>query len=212
MIRCYAPGGTHGQVVQIINLQTGSVANTLRLDDRSSTELLTFNFGRSDEGRLVAVGTTSGDVYLWNPMQSEAEKVPGNVAVNSLVFSRDGTYLAIGREDGSISIRDLVTKRTIELAHAHSGPVTGLRFGFGGRWLSSLSFDAVSSLWTVDRLTKLDADLPRQRRIFSGCSPLPMDFLKANESIGKLALAGRSEDRRYRSGRICLCVTTTGRV
>lgn len=94
--------------------------------------------------KILAIGTTSGDLFLWYPKEKAAERIQGISPVTSLAFSRDGNSLAIGREDGSLSVLSLKTKKIMEVSNAHAGAVEALRFGLGGgRWISSLSQDAV---------------------------------------------------------------------
>jgi hypothetical protein len=144
--------GTNGRVVQLFGLETKSILNTLRLD--SSVRQLIFNSGKSDDARVLAIGTTSGDLFLWHPKEKTAERIQGTSPVTSFAFSHDGDSLAIGRENGSLSVVFLSTKKVSEVRNAHASAVSSLRFGFGGRWISSLSQDAVQ-FWDSGDLSKI---------------------------------------------------------
>jgi WD40 repeat protein len=145
---------THGKVIQLLRLENNSVVSTLTLEGSDSVRRLTFNSGRSDEMRILAVGTTSGNVVLWQPKAGVVETIRGSSAVTSLAFSSDGESLAIGRENGGLSMLSLTTKNLSEVGNAHAGAVEDVRFGFGGRWISSLSLDAIQ-FWDSHDLSKV---------------------------------------------------------
>jgi hypothetical protein len=83
-----------------------------------------------------------------------AERIQGSSPVTSLAFSRDGSTLAIGRDDGNMSVLSLRTRNVSEIRNAHASSVEALRFGFGGRWIASLSLDAVE-FWDSGDLSKI---------------------------------------------------------
>ena len=131
--------GTNGRIVQLFSLQTNSIVGTLSLGGSRSVRRLAFNSSRTGEGKIVGIGTTSGDVLLWPTNEKTAERIQGSSPVTSLAFSRDGSTLAIGRENGGVSVLSLKTRKLSEIGSAHASSVEAVRFGFGGRWISSLA-------------------------------------------------------------------------
>lgn len=134
--------GTNGKVVQVYNLETRRI-QTLPLDGSRSVRKLVFNSSKSDDMKALAIGTTSGDTYIWRLKDEPPEKLQGTSPVTALAFNHDGTHLGIGRESGAVSVLSLASKEVLQQGKAHPSAVDGLRFGFGGRWITSLSADAV---------------------------------------------------------------------
>lgn len=146
--------GTNGNAVQLYSFDSHSIANTLQLDDGDHVRQLRFNSATNDQLRTLAVGTTSGSVYLWHPSTNDRKKIAGGSPVASLAFSVDGTSLAIGRDDGTLEVLPLNSQKPIALPHAHAGAITDLRFGGGGRWIASVSRDAVE-FWNASDLHRM---------------------------------------------------------
>src|ERR1051326_6988126 len=87
---------------------------------------------------LLAVGC--GDLRFWD-LQNDTwinllADAPTN-DVRSVVFSPDGNRLALGMENGEVSIWDFVTGRRLRSFHEHSKQINALCFSHHGTWLAS---------------------------------------------------------------------------
>jgi WD40 repeat protein len=73
----------------------------------------------------------------------------GDVYLLSLAYNPAGTLIAIGKEDGSISLMDADTLNILAKFYAHSGPVTSVVFSRDGKALISASQDGVIKVWSI---------------------------------------------------------------
>ncbi|MEV0970650.1 WD40 repeat domain-containing serine/threonine protein kinase [Microtetraspora glauca] len=123
-------------------------------------------FGPSDDGvrsvafspdsRTVATGFSKLGVDLWDattrrrtgrlaPLQGRLDDVV------ALAFSPDGRFLATGGASGSVRVWDVAARLPLGQPYtAHTGQVTALAFGAGGRDLYSLGWDGTLQRYPVD--------------------------------------------------------------
>jgi WD40 repeat protein len=102
-------------------------------------------------GRLAA-GDEAGGVTLWDgaaahrlgdltaaPDPTEPADANGNgstAGVSALVFSHDGTVLAVGAEDGTVRLWDVISRKPIGgPLHVNAGTIKALTFSADGRTL-----------------------------------------------------------------------------
>ena len=86
-----------------------------------------------------------GQVYVWDPATGEAQKLDGSTggdAVQALAFSKDGKTLAVGCNDGTITVWDMKTQ-TLVNRQSLDHEVENLVFHGKNGWL------AVSQLGSV---------------------------------------------------------------
>lgn len=118
------------------------------------------------DGRLLALGESSGEVLLVDTTQLEIvdRLVPEPDAgdgrtgrVLSLAFSPDGRRLAAGFQQGSIHVWSLPSSATDRYAHRHRLPsrttwVSNLAFDSTGRRLASGGGEPLVEVWDLDAL------------------------------------------------------------
>jgi eukaryotic-like serine/threonine-protein kinase len=105
----------------------------------------------SKDSRLLAAGNRVGLVSIWNVSSiteiARLKNHPG-VIVNTLTFSLDGKYLAIGSHDHVIRIASTANADVETVLQGHTSPVTGLLFLSGSKLLSA-SEDGQVRLWSL---------------------------------------------------------------
>jgi WD40 repeat protein/serine/threonine protein kinase len=139
----------------MVDLEDGSFSWQLEGDD-------TFRVARfSQDGQLVAGGTSEGDVFL---VESEGGAVLHRLvghegSVDDVRFSPDGRHLASGAYDGSVRLWDPAEGVERFRLQGHQGVVSDVAFSPDGRILASLSgvpqdspvpSDLTARLWDVE--------------------------------------------------------------
>ncbi len=108
-----------------------------------------------DSGRLALLAE---QVWLFDPYAAgEPDELRANVRGESLAFSPDGRYLAIGDKGGPIHIWDVKRGKRLRTLEGHRGPVCRLAFSADGQTLASAS---LTQPWRgkPDPLMRPDAD------------------------------------------------------
>jgi WD40 repeat protein/predicted Ser/Thr protein kinase len=105
----------------------------------------------SSEGKLAA-GADNGLVYLWEPDGSVAKAVLEHSAgIRVLAWSPDGKRLAVGCDDGSLTIWDVASATKLTLtAPGHAEGITALDWRPDGARLISASWDDTARIWNAD--------------------------------------------------------------
>jgi WD40 repeat protein len=67
----------------------------------------------------------------------------------TLAFSPDGTLLATGESDGTITLWDVKTRQALGILKGHRAAISHLAFSPDGRVLLSSSNDGTLRLWAV---------------------------------------------------------------
>lgn len=166
--RSLAKYNDHGDRVQAVSfsplgktLATASEDGTVKLFDLASGNANTL-FGHSGpiwgmafspDGRSLASrsGTSQGKVEIWNAVTGRMVASLGEQRcspVRSLSISPDGTTLAIGSQDSTVRLWDLVTL-TNSARLAHGSQVGAVSFSPDGTLLASSDKTATVSLWSV---------------------------------------------------------------
>jgi WD40 repeat protein len=145
---------------------------------------------------------------------------PGNPSYsNSLAYSPDSGWLALGGTDGTIKIWDTYQRQSLATINAHTGAITALAFSSDGNQLVSAGADALVRVWHWnDRklLTETTLDAPvsiqalalapdasyvaigteREARLWSQSKPDEMYVLDTGRG-GANAILKFSPDGRY---------------
>jgi len=168
---------------------------TLRINDFSNSKVLkTFsvefnNMDMSIRSKILALSSRSGKVVLINASNVDQtitllsdKKRP----VNSLAFHPKEDILAIGFEDGMVSLYDISKGmdrvRKITDLPGHSSGISSISFNEDGNYLATSSFDGSIQLWDYRNLNNLPLVLadhnaqvwnitfsPDDNYIFAGC-------------------------------------------
>ncbi len=91
--------------------------------------------------------------YLRGSYQRRSLPIVGRrgAPVGSVAFCPDPRLLAIGRQDGTVELWDIVSRRQQRAPEAHAGPVVGAAFSRDGRLLATGSCDGTVKLWSIAR-------------------------------------------------------------
>jgi WD40 repeat protein/serine/threonine protein kinase len=128
---------------------------TVRLWDVSTHALVKvlpgvegYRMAYSKDGRLLAVGTQSGHVHLWDARTyQELADLPHHNRVLGLAFNPSGTRLATGCGDNTIRLWDLATWQEVCELRGHESYVHALSFSPDGTRLASASGDFTVRIW-----------------------------------------------------------------
>ncbi|CAO3570797.1 unnamed protein product [Mortierella alpina] len=118
--------------------------------DLSGTNLRSVWLRQADLSEAHMAGAQFGE---WPFLQEESE-------VNSCAYSPDGKTLAVGLEDGTISVYQTSTWRRVHTLSGHTGTVNSVVFSPSGQQIASGSDDTTVRLW--------DAQTGTSDTIFSG--------------------------------------------
>ncbi|HTK08730.1 MAG TPA: NB-ARC domain-containing protein [Ktedonobacteraceae bacterium] len=104
----------------------------------------------SPDGKLLAAGTTTGEIRIWNlndamPIFSASEHTE---EILSVAFSPDGRFLASGSDDHSVRLWNLSTGRSQRLS-GHGDAVRAVAFSSDGYLLASGSEDHRVRVWNA---------------------------------------------------------------
>jgi WD40 repeat protein len=168
---------------------------TLRLNDFNNSKVLkTFNLefnkmAMNAKGKVLALSSRSGKVILLNAANVDLSITlisDKSRPVNALAFHPENDILAIGFDDGLISLYD-VSKgmnrvRKLTDLSGHSSGISSIRFNEHGNYLATASFDGSIQLWDFNNLNNLPLVLsdhnaqvwnimfsPDSNYLFAGC-------------------------------------------
>jgi WD40 repeat protein len=119
-----------------------------RIDTGGAVSSIAF----SPNGTLLAAGSFSNDVQLWQANGSELVRTLQAPAgqVNWVAFSPDGTLLAVASSDALIRIWNVADGTLIQTLAGHSGPVGSVAFSPDGKSVASGASDGSVHIWSVE--------------------------------------------------------------
>ena len=103
----------------------------------------------------IAIVTGNRSIEIWDIENyiKEYELPKANHDIKSIEFSPDDKYIAIGGEDGCLSIINLTTKETTnEISDAHTAALAGLKFTIDGLKLITGGYDGKIKIWNLGSL------------------------------------------------------------
>ena len=105
----------------------------------------------SGDGSLLAVGTATGEVWLFRVADRAALLViHGHTStVWGVALSPDGRVLASGSDDGTLRLWEVSSGRPVSELRGHTSAVYRLGFAADGRVLASGSADGTVRIWDV---------------------------------------------------------------
>jgi WD40 repeat protein len=107
----------------------------------------------SPDGKLAAAAGAEGRITFFAVPSLNVERVieTGQIEVNSLGFSHDGSRIASAGDDGSVAVWDVTTGREIERYRAHDKPVFHVLFTNAENSLLTASADSKIRFWSGSR-------------------------------------------------------------
>jgi WD40 repeat protein len=138
--------GRNTRSIDVLDIATSQRIRELK------TPAAVYSLAVSPDKRLVAAGTFSGVVDIWEAGSGrQLESLKGQTAlVNSLDFSADGTLLAVASRDGSTRLWDVATQQFLATVATRVPGAEQLRFLPDGRRLAIGYADGVLELVDVN--------------------------------------------------------------
>ena len=147
-------GAGEDHAITLWDLPEGKTREKLN-DHKDWVSALTY----SQDGKWLVSGDFSGKVGLWDaalgkkvrdltplPMPPPKE-APDPVPVQSLAFSPDGKFLAVGSDNGLVQLVSVGDGKLVRPFPGHTSAATGLAFHPSGNLLVSASKDRTIRLW-----------------------------------------------------------------
>jgi len=137
--------------IRVLDLVGGNVKSTI---DAGPVECWTADC--SPSGALVASGTHTGSVNIWNLETGRLDTTldgNGGTFVMSVAFSPDGQRLAAGSKDGTVRVFDLKSHKVLSTLTNHTMPVRSLCFSPDNSLLFTASDDLTVSLYDAQKGT-----------------------------------------------------------
>ncbi len=140
--------GSQDQTVRLWDVATAKLLNTITVDSgypRSRAVI-------SPDGKTVAQAN-SGPLRMWDIASGKEittiQATGGDVGVNDVAFSPDGTLLATAGADFNVQIWDVATGKLDATLTGHTGNVNSVAFSPDGKTLASTDTDKSIRLWDV---------------------------------------------------------------
>ncbi|MBC7880242.1 MAG: pentapeptide repeat-containing protein [Anaerolineae bacterium] len=130
-----------------VNFQNADLAKSIF----SETHNLARSIDLSADGQTIAVGDSSGNIYLWNLKTTQlVGTFPGHRGwVWSVAFSPDGRTLASSSSDSSVRLWDVQSGNCLLVLTEHTGCVWCVSFRADGQQFASCSDDTTVRLWNL---------------------------------------------------------------
>jgi WD40 repeat protein len=132
------------------DINEGKSMRRLPLPDSGEEMIGVVQFSPDGKRLAAAVGNV---VCLWDTASGRLlspSADDSSVGFRSTAVSRDGKWLAAGRDDGRIDLWNLGTQRLIRRWRGHDKMVAGLAFSPGAKTLASCSREGPIRLWDTD--------------------------------------------------------------
>jgi WD40 repeat protein len=133
------------RALNIVDLATGAPVTEIKGENGGEIDTAAL----SADGRRAAL-VDEGQVSLWeSPGRRDRVPAPAGGKPARLALSPDGRRLAIGRDDGGISVWDWEARRFLSQAAGAHKRITALAFSPDASRLASGGIEGAINLWTV---------------------------------------------------------------
>ena len=153
--RRYLATGDHEGRLLLWDLRRGKLVWMFDEDQSQGVRSLAFN----PQGDLLAVGTESGQIWLWPVGTTYQTDVLNHhqAAVGALAFSPDGGQLASGDDGGQLYLWEVASGVSQGQLKGHHGPIHSLAYSAEGDRLVSGGDDQRACLWQTRDHTLLQS-------------------------------------------------------
>lgn len=130
-----------------VNFQNADLTNSIFSESLNSA----MSIDMSPDGQMIAVGDSSGLVYLWQIATSQLlATFEGHTSwVWCVAFSPDGNRLASSSSDTSVRVWDVPSGKCLQVLTEHTGCVWSVSFSPDGKRLASGSDDRTVRIWNL---------------------------------------------------------------
>ncbi|MBW4634730.1 MAG: caspase family protein [Iphinoe sp. HA4291-MV1] len=132
-------------------------------------------------GKLLVVSTeNNGTVQVWDKQAKKLAELPGNrYSVTQVIFSPDGSQLAIGTNNGSLMLWNwqnqqqpkVLQRNLCEDTNDNSCQITSLRFNQDGSQIVSVAQNGITRLWNLSSNQPRQFQIPQNKIITAGFQP-----------------------------------------
>jgi len=158
----------------------------------------------STDSRCVVAADSDGRVLvrdvLSDKMVWDGGKLVGKVSCIS--FVRAAQVLALGGEDGSLTVWKVGAKEPVFKVHAHEGSISCLAVGPDGNLLLTGGTDETARLWNATSGEDLQRLLGHRGAVVGGCFTSEGDYVVTASSDGAVKVWEPSSRRCFRTIRI----------
>jgi WD40 repeat protein len=112
------------------------------------------------DGR-IATAAVDATVSIWDRDGNVLATLPGSGSEATLAAAADGRMLAVGTDDGAVSVWDLATYRLLVTRRGHRQATTFVAFSRDGSRVFSGGRDGRVAMWRLDRTPRTLPDLDR---------------------------------------------------
>jgi cell division cycle 20-like protein 1 (cofactor of APC complex) len=132
-----------------VYLWSAHTSKVMKLCDMGFTDSIA-SVGWSPKGVLLSVGTTSGDVHIWDSVKMKKIRTMSGHGGRVGSASWNSTILATGSRDKNILFRDIrLSSHSISKLVGHKQEVCGLKWSFDEQQLSSGGNDNKLFIWNT---------------------------------------------------------------
>ena len=143
--------------IYLWNANTGDITNLLTLDEEQYISSVSW----IEEGSHLAVGTSDGDIQLWDTDKVKRLRLMPGQAGRVGTLSWNSHILSGGTKTGLIQSHDVrVANHLISNLSGHTQEVCGLKWSPGGQYLASGGNDNTIQIWSNSMSLNADNNKP----------------------------------------------------